>query len=270
MAPRHHVVKGALAGRRVDGPAAEVQLVVQAGGDLHRREHPHLAGHELDGQRETVELPADLGRRRRRGHRPPRACRCRPRPDAPDRRRAPPPRRQRAGGQGARTRPSPRSAAGWWRAPAAPDSWPAAMRRSPRHGVDQVLAVVEHEQAGPAAVHSEATRAASSSDAWRTSTPGRWPRRSPPGRGRQRRPGRRARLRPGARPPTSSPTSRARRVLPTPPGPVSVTRPVLGHRQPARRRRRRPGRRTTSAPGGGCPGRRHRDRRGDVARSGGC
>jgi hypothetical protein len=59
VAPRHRVPQGALAGRRVEPAAHELQARVEVSGELARAESPQLARGELDGQRQAVEGAAD-------------------------------------------------------------------------------------------------------------------------------------------------------------------------------------------------------------------
>ena len=149
-----------------------------------------------------------------------------------------------AAAPGTRARRTAAAARGWSRAPAGRAPPPAARRR-PSRRVEHLLEVVEHEQhAGVRALRDHAA-----SGLARLRQPSACGDRRPTSSGSRRRRGRRTprRREVGA---SSAATASARRVLPVPPGPVSVTRRASsrgaardrGDLEPAtdeRRRRRR-------------------------------
>ena len=61
VAPLHHLPERALAWHPAGRRPAKRQLVPEPSGDLRRAEHAQLTRRQLDRQRQTVELPADLG-----------------------------------------------------------------------------------------------------------------------------------------------------------------------------------------------------------------
>jgi hypothetical protein len=61
-APVDHGLEGLVPLRGVAGPATEqAEAVLQAAGDLGHRHHPHPGRGQLDGQRQPVQVAADLG-----------------------------------------------------------------------------------------------------------------------------------------------------------------------------------------------------------------
>ena len=232
-------------------PAAageEAEAVVQARGDLLHAEHAHPRGGELEGEGDAVQTAADLRDVRarsgrspgRRGRRRRRARRRGPRPrstggcgrSAPGRRPARAAPAGPAAGPARRSRRGRRAARGWWRgsrtsghrcrtaatsrAQASTTCSQLSRRRSARRRPRTAMSAVcaGWPGASPAPIAVSAVPATSAGSA-RGARGARSTNHTPPGHGQPS----------GAPAPASTPAAAwsARRVLPTPPAPVSVT-----------------------------------------------
>ena len=231
VAPVDRRGQGLLPGQR--GPRAageQPEAVVEVARRSARRSAPAAGRGQLERQRDAVEPPADLGDRRRLssvtandGPRPPRPLDEQPHRLVLDSAgTASEPSGGGAGSEGTRQVTSPGTPSGSRLVARTETAAPGEQRRRPAGaGVDQVLAVVQHEQRRPAAAPRASVprsdRPLASPHAERRQRP----RPTAPGSATRR-------ARPTTRPPGTGPTrsaatSSASRVLPTPPAPVSVT-----------------------------------------------
>ena len=234
--------------RRPAAAGQQPEAVVQPRGDLLDRQRPHPRRRQLERQRDAVQPPADRGHRRRvrrRSSANPAGRAGRPLDEEPPLGRRPRrrtvgrPARGRSGRPArARARPSRRRCASGSRLVARRRrSRAGAQQRlgQPRARVDQVLAVVQHQQQAPwRPARRPASRSAAGPAARATPSAPRDRRRH------ERRVGQRRQLdQPDAvrvvGPAPPAPTSSARRVLPTPPAPVSVSSRVVARSRAAPR-----------------------------------